>query len=270
MNSTEQKEQDFAVENAELPTIEKRCSKCKVTKETREFHKNKNTKDGLNIQCKLCRSISRAKTSRPKLAKNVRDGFVYCQKCKKEKEATHENFHASKLTINSKVLTCIKCHRDINNARAQSPAKKAEQKIRSAAWARANRVHKNNKAREWKKNNKDKIKASNNSYMATEKAKILRSKSAAARYKLNPEKHKAKASAYCSRVRHSTPVWEDKKHILKYYQMATRLGLEVDHIVPINSKLVCGLHCLANFQFLNRKDNASKGNRFWPDMPKGE
>jgi hypothetical protein len=30
------------------------CTKCKIEKEESEFHKNKNTKDGLNFWCKLC------------------------------------------------------------------------------------------------------------------------------------------------------------------------------------------------------------------------
>lgn len=32
----------------------KTCSKCKVTKETTEFHKNKRKKDGLELFCKTC------------------------------------------------------------------------------------------------------------------------------------------------------------------------------------------------------------------------
>lgn len=43
--------------------------------------------------------------------------------------------------------------------------------------------------------------------------------------------------------------------------------MEVDHIVPIKSDIVCGLHCIDNFQLMTREDNARKGNRFWPDMP---
>ena len=33
----------------------KKCTKCKIEKKLSEFHKNKNTKDGLQFCCKVCR-----------------------------------------------------------------------------------------------------------------------------------------------------------------------------------------------------------------------
>ena len=37
---------------------------------------------------------------------------------------------------------------------------------------------------------------------------------------------------------------------------------EVDHVVPLQSKFVCGLHCEANLQVITKSKNASKCNRF--------
>ena len=41
----------------------------------------------------------------------------------------------------------------------------------------------------------------------------------------------------------------------------------VDHIVPLNSKSVCGLHVWANFELLPSEVNRKKSNKYWPDMP---
>ncbi len=41
----------------------------------------------------------------------------------------------------------------------------------------------------------------------------------------------------------------------------------VDHIVPLQNPLVCGLHCEANLRIILGADNFAKCNRWWPDMP---
>lgn len=70
----------------------------------------------------------------------------------------------------------------------------------------------------------------------------------------------------------ATPSWADQSTIACYYSVAamlTREGLHqwgVDHIVPLQSKRVCGLHTQANLQLLTHSDNAAKGNRHWPNM----
>ena len=90
-------------------------------------------------------------------------------------------------------------------------------------------------------------------------------------YDLNKSKVNANTSKRrASRVT-ATPSWVDNEAIDGLYHLAllfTDLGVKmhVDHIVPLQSESVCGLHCEANLQLLPASDNISKGNRWWPDM----
>lgn len=84
---------------------------------------------------------------------------------------------------------------------------------------------------------------------------------------LYPERGRFTASKRRAAKLRATPSWADLGLIADAYQEATYHGLEVDHIVPLQSKLVCGLHVWDNLQLLTSTENVVKGNRSWPDMP---
>lgn len=91
-------------------------------------------------------------------------------------------------------------------------------------------------------------------------------------YRRNPDWERAKMAGRRSGIKASTPRWANRNAILAVYKLARgmrQMGLEVhvDHIVPLNHRLVCGLHVEHNLQVLSARDNSSKGNRHWPGMP---
>lgn len=68
-------------------------------------------------------------------------------------------------------------------------------------------------------------------------------------------------------VRQAIPKWGNKSELLDAYKEARCFGLHVDHIVPLTSDIVCGLHVFDNLQLISLQENTSKGNRRWPDQP---
>ena len=67
----------------------------------------------------------------------------------------------------------------------------------------------------------------------------------------------------------SLPPWADKKAIRAIYFEARRLTAstgvkyEVDHIIPSNHPLVCGLHVETNLQIITEFENITKSNTFY-------
>ena len=250
---------------AEWQIIEKACSKCKKMKSQDCFYASKTSIDGFQSQCKQCKREAKRKTEVAFVADSVPHGKCLCRSCGLVKDANLENFYLSKLTAGSKVLTCIPCRRLANNENAKNNIDQA--RIRHKKWRDENRDLVNVKGKEWKLLNKDKVLKQRVKYENSEEYKNKRKQYVKGYYFSNRVKMIAKSCAYDSRVRKSRPLWCSQSEINEYYLMARKSGLEVDHIVPINSNLVCGLHCLDNFQLLTRKENASKSNRYWPDMP---
>lgn len=95
----------------------------------------------------------------------------------------------------------------------------------------------------------------------------------AAWHKSNPDMAAANAGKRRAAVRRACPSWANDFFIDEAYDIAMRrtqatgVRYVVDHIVPLTSSLVCGLHTEHNLQVIPDAINARKGNRWWPDMP---
>ena len=123
----------------------------------------------------------------------------------------------------------------VSKWRKENPekAKQTQQK-----WRSQNIEKSNKSSRDWKKKNKD--------------------KTCAAVARRNALKNKA------------MPPWADLVAIKEFYTLSNQLtketGIqhEVDHIYPLKSKYMCGLHVESNLQILTKEENRKKGNRRWP------
>jgi hypothetical protein len=92
--------------------------------------------------------------------------------------------------------------------------------------------------------------------------------------KENAARCRAKYKKYMTRKLHAMPAWADEFLIQQFYDRCTKrnklltngVRWHVDHIVPLQSTLVCGLHTHHNLRVVRVASNLSKGNRYWPDM----
>lgn len=60
---------------------------------------------------------------------------------------------------------------------------------------------------------------------------------------------------------HRTPKWSETALIRQFYKDRPK-GYHVDHIIPLQGRLVSGLHVLANLQYLPAIENLSKNNSY--------
>lgn len=133
----------------------------------------------------------------------------------------------------------------------------------------ANIDHHKARAKEWRKANPDKAREKANAWRRAnpERAAEIRSASIKRWRAKYPERAAAAIRLYQAQKRKALPKWADRNAMRAIYAEARRLtketGVEhhVDHIIPINSPVVCGLHVEANLQVIPAVENARKGNR---------
>lgn len=154
-----------------------------------------------------------------------------------------------KRSVNSR--KCCKCHseavlkaRDPDTHRKKSlesyHRNKEKNKVKRAIARRSlyesNRQAIADYAKQWQKNNNGRVKA-------------IKARRRAALLMATPEWAR------------SGEIW--RRLVLVYESCPS--GLEVDHIVPLQGKDVCGLHVPWNLQYLTKSENSSKGNRLTID-----
>lgn len=59
------------------------------------------------------------------------------------------------------------------------------------------------------------------------------------------------------------PIWVDRTSLREIYRNCPE-GMTVDHVIPLNGEVISGFHIPENLQYLGKKENRRKGNKFEP------
>lgn len=222
----------------------KRCSTCKEIKPLAEFGKHSAYRDGLKYSCRVC--INRGS------AKWARENRETCRVRKANWCKANPEKHSA---------SCAKWYQANSDKVRENSAKwylDNPQKAREtrAKWAKENPEIKRAMAAKHRSENPEKHRARYENWR-----------------KSNPEKHRSREAKRNAAKLFATPGWVNFDEIAFTYALAqiktlqTGIEHEVDHIVPLQSNRVCGLHVDYNLQVITRKLNCEKSNRYWPQMP---
>lgn len=175
-----------------------------------------------------------------------------CTKCGLTKELT--DFYKDKRASDGRYSHCAKCQNAI-----------------TVAYAKANPERNRESTAKWRKANPGVGKEVNAAWKMANRKRVseLQMKYA----KANPGKINALVAARNACKHRAIPKWANRMDIRQLYETAIEISSatgilhHVDHIVPLQSKFVCGLHVSENLQVIPAQENLSKHNKYWPDMP---
>jgi hypothetical protein len=165
--------------------------------------------------------------------------------------ANLDHVHASQAKSRAKNIDKVRANVAKNNA--------LHGKAYSARYRAKHPDRRRESNRKWTAANLERVKAARRQYLAQNKDKLA-----------------AKSSRRRALKFQAIPDWFEADKVAEIYQLAQGISFamgeeyHVDHIVPLNSSLVCGLHCAANLQILPARLNLSKGNRDWPGKRFGD
>lgn len=224
----------------------KQCSKCEQRKNESEFGNRKASKDGLNGCCKSCMRIYDAK---------------YRVDNRESMNAAKAKYEA----LNPKKVKESKAR--------YVAANKEKEKIRQALWYIENREHATSVRAKYQLENADRVRARRLKYLAENPGK--RKATVAKSDKKHRGKRNASKAIRRAAEKNATPLWADNQYIQDLYTNCREaqsifggIGLDVkfhvDHILPLQHDLICGLHVEDNLQILTAQENQSKSNNFTP------
>lgn len=174
-----------------------------------------------------------------------------CNTCRyKQTKSWKENNRERRNELNR--LSHARCRDGVNSRRREryKESDKTEHKERTAKWRNKNLDYIRAVNKKWREENKERQKITARAWIQNNRARVR-------------EKWQRREA----RKMRAVPSWANLDAIRLIYNKAEGVGYHVDHIVPLHSKIVCGLHCEVNLQLLPPIENKRKSNIYWPDMP---
>ena len=243
------------------------CKKCGESKPLASFYKKRDGADGHRGACKAClNSISKARAkANPEKVRVAQRAWT---KANPEKVLAAKR--AWRKVNQEKVLAAARKWRLANPEEACAAAKNwrlahpDEARAAARKWYLANREEVLAQARKRILSHPEEKRAAVRKW---QKAHPEEARAATRMWaKANPGKRSAQERRRKAVKLRAVPKWSEADLIKIVYEKAGDMGFDVDHVVPLRSKVVCGLHVWGNLQLLSQSENSKKGNRHWPDM----
>lgn len=176
-----------------------------------------------------------------------------CTKCGVRKPL--EEFHSEPRVKDGRQARCKACKAVADADYYESNKYKPKYKERNAAATAT-----------WTKANPEKKAAASAAWYAANKER--KAEAYAAWAKANPEKRRAVRAKRRAAKLNRIPPWADLEAI-EFFEIMKPPGAEIDHIIPMQGRIVSGFHELSNLQYLTPTENRSKGNKFnWKEYNK--
>lgn len=221
-------------------------TKCKKEKTTNSFYMDKNRVDGYFPWCKGCVSIGTKK-----YRENNKEKVTEAKKQHRKKNGVYYAAYAKQYNVDNDTL--IKKQRE--GYRLTHKEEKANyDKEYYVKTKEAQLLYQ----KEYTKKNKEKIKIRRRKYTLN-----------------NLAKKSTKNAEYRAKQLQRLPTWANLAAIKEVYNDCVEINLAaktagctekfvVDHICPLQGKIVSGLHIAANLQIITNSENCRKNNKFEP------